>query len=116
MEGKTKNGFVFYIGMNNFQNDTVSTQLTERDDIWFHVKNYHGSHVVLKALRDQPFPDEDVEEAACYAAYYSEVKNSQKVEVDFTKGRFVKKPNGAKPGFVTYKNHTTALVSPRKIN
>jgi predicted ribosome quality control (RQC) complex YloA/Tae2 family protein len=101
--------------MNNFQNDTVSTHLTERDDMWFHVKNYHGSHVVLKASAERPFSDEDIEEAACYAAYYSEVKDSEKVEVDFTPARFIKKPNGSKPGFITYKNHKTALVSPRKM-
>jgi predicted ribosome quality control (RQC) complex YloA/Tae2 family protein len=101
--------------MNNFQNDTVSTHLAEGDDMWFHVKNYHGSHVLLKAKKDIDFSDSDLEEAAGYAAYYSEVKDSEKVEVDFTPARFIKKPNGSKPGFITYKNHKTALVSPRKM-
>ena len=101
--------------MNNFQNDTVSTVLGEKDDLWFHVKNYHGSHVLLKADKERPFENCDIESAASYAAYYSEVKDSTRIEVDYTKVRFIKKPNGSKPGFITYKNHTTVVVEPKQI-
>jgi len=110
------NGFTVYIGMNNLQNDTVSSSLAEKDDLWFHVKNYHGSHVLLKAEKDRVFLDADIEAAASYAAFYSEVKGGNKVEVDYTKARFIKKPNGSKPGFITYKNHTTAIVVPRPVD
>ena len=114
MQGLTKNGFTFYIGMNNLQNDTVSTQLAEESDLWFHVKSYHGSHVLLKAKRDVSFEPSDLEEVASYAAYYSQVRESDRVEVDYTRAKFLKKPNGSKPGFVTYKNHNTAIVKPQK--
>ncbi len=109
-------GFSIYIGMNNFQNDSISTTLAQKDDLWFHVKNYHGSHVLLRAVPDRDFSDEDIEFAASLAAYYSEVKLSNRVEVDVTRARFVKKPNGSKPGFVTYKNHQTVIVSPKQMN
>ncbi len=115
LEGKTQGGFTVLLGMNNLQNDAVSCHHSRNDDVWFHVKNYHGSHVLLKYDPEKAFSDADLEEAASYAAYYSEVKNSDKVEVDYTKAQFVKKPNGSKPGFVTYKNHNTALVTPRKL-
>lgn len=110
------NGFQIFIGMNNLQNDTVSTTYAEKEDLWFHVKNYHGSHVLLKAETGRDFQDADVEAAASYAAYYSEVKDSDRVEVDYTKARFIKKPNGSKPGFITYKNHTTVIVEPRSLS
>ncbi len=109
------NGFTIFVGMNNLQNDTVSTSLAEKDDLWFHVKNYHGSHVLLKADNDREFNDDDIVLAASFAAFYSEVKDSNKVEVDYTKGKFIKKPNGSKPGFITYKNHWTVLVEPKQI-
>lgn len=109
------NGFLIYVGLNNLQNDTVSTVYAEKEDLWFHVKNYHGSHVLLKAVQGREFQDEDLESAASYAAYYSEVQNSSKIEVDYTKARFIKKPNGSKPGFITYKNYTTVIVEPRPI-
>lgn len=110
------NGFQIFIGMNNLQNDTVSTTYAEKEDLWFHVKNYHGSHVLLKVETGRDFQDADVEAAASYAAYYSEVKDSDRVEVDYTKARFIKKPNGSKPGFITYKNHTTVIVEPRSLS
>ncbi len=114
-ETKSANGFQIYVGMNNFQNDAVSTLLCDKEDLWFHVKNYHGSHVLLKANKEREFADEDIEYAASLAGYYSEVSASDRVEVDYTKGRFVKKPNGAKPGFVTYKNHKTVIIQPKKM-
>jgi len=114
-ECKTESGFRIYIGMNNFQNDTVSTTLAEKNDLWFHVKNYHGSHVLLKAQRDASFLTDDIEYAASLAAFYSEAKNSHRVEVDYTFAKNIKKPNGTKPGFVTYKNHKTAIVSPKEM-
>ncbi len=109
------NGFQIFIGMNNLQNDTVSTAYAEKEDLWFHVKNYHGSHVLLKAEQGREFQNADLEAAASFAAYYSEVKESVKVEVDYTKARYIKKPNGSKPGFITYKNYTTVIVEPRSI-
>lgn len=114
-ETRSENGFRILVGMNNFQNDTVSTALCEKNDLWFHVKNYHGSHVLLKASGDRVFENEDLEYAASLAAYYSEVSSSDRVEVDYTEGRHVKKPNGSKPGFVTYKNHKTVIVTPKKL-
>ena len=116
LSGVTGGGFTYYVGLNNLQNDTVTTSLGEKDDMWFHVKNYHGSHVLLKKREDLPFGESDLEEAASLAAFYSEVSSSDKVEVDYTKIKYVKKPNGSKPGFVTYKNHNTALVRPKKKN
>ncbi len=112
LETVSPSGLRIYIGMNNLQNDTVSLSLAEKDDLWFHVKKYHGSHVLLRAAGEEP-TDADLEYAASLAAYYSEVGTSDRVEVDYTRARFLKKPAGSKPGFVTYKNQTTVIVSPK---
>ncbi len=109
-------GFTLYIGLNNLQNDEVSTSLAEKEDLWFHVKNYHGSHVLLKAKRDMEFLDSDIEYAASLAAYYSEVRESRRVEVDYTKARHIKKPGGSNPGFITYRNHYSMVVDPKPLN
>lgn len=115
-ETKSPNGFSVYIGMNNLQNDTVSTVLSAKEDLWFHIKNYHGSHVLLKAEPNRSFQNEDIEFAASLAAYYSELKNEVRAEVDYTLVKFIKKPNGSKPGFITYKNHTSVIVEPKSMN
>lgn len=115
-EAKSPNGFLIFLGMNNLQNDTVSTSLSAKEDLWFHIKNYHGSHVLLKAEPNRDFKEEDIEFAASLAAYYSELKGEAKVEVDYTSARFIKKPNGSKPGFITYKNHNTVFVTPKPMN
>ena len=109
-------GFMMYVGLNNLQNDEVSTVIAEKDDLWFHVKNYHGSHVLLKARKDMDFLDSDIEYAAGVAAYYSEVRESKRVEVDYTKARFIKKPGGSNPGFISYKNHYSMIVDPKPLN
>ena len=73
-----------------------------------HVKNHHGAHVIVKGT-----PDEDtIYKCAQVAAFYSEAKNSDKVEVDYTLRKFVKKIPSAMPGMVTYTNYQTFLVKP----
>ena len=107
------NGFTVLVGRNNYQNDAITFKLADKGDLWFHVKTYHGSHVVIKRQGKSDIPNEDVSFAASLAAYYSEAKLSDKAEVDMTDVRFVKKPAGARPGFVTYRNQTTLVVLPK---
>ena len=61
-----------------------------------------GSHVIVKAGNDGELPDRTFEEAARLAAYYSKGRNQEKVEIDYIQKKHVKKPSGAKPGFVVY--------------
>ncbi|NLZ35875.1 MAG: fibronectin-binding domain-containing protein [Clostridiales bacterium] len=108
---ETTGGYEVLIGKNNAQNDYITTRLAEPDDIWFHVKNSPGSHVVIRTGGDTP-PDEDLTECAVLAAYFSKEREGENVEVDYTEIRYVKKPNGSKPGYVTYKRNKTAIVTP----
>ena len=106
-------GYEIYVGRNNLQNDFVTTKLSEKNDWWFHVKNYAGSHVLLKVQnRDEP-PAEDFTFACEVAAKYSSAMG-ERVEVDYTQIRYIKKPPSSKPGFVTYSTYWSATVDSQK--
>lgn len=102
-------GTEIYVGKNNKQNDYLTNKLAARDEIWLHTKDIPGSHVVIRSKEPA---EATILEAANLAAYYSKARNSSSVPVDFTQVRHVKKPNGAKPGFVIYENQQTVYVTP----
>ncbi len=110
---ETKDGFILYVGKNNRQNDYLTNKMAQNKDLWFHTKNIPGSHVVLKYEPERPFTDEAITQAASLAAYFSNAKNSTQVPVDYTEIKNVKKPAGAKPGFVIYSTNKTAFVTPQ---
>ncbi|SDJ73495.1 Rqc2 family fibronectin-binding protein [Sediminibacillus albus] len=102
-------GTLIFVGKNNKQNEYLTNRLAARDDIWLHTKDIPGSHVVI---RDRNPSEQTLLEAAQLAANFSKSKNSSSVPVDYTLIRHVKKPNGAKPGFVTYDHQKTLFVTP----
>ena len=109
----TPGGLTILVGKNNRQNDIVTFKEAQPNDIWFHTKDIPGSHVILrKGLQDPPLSA--IEAAAHLAAYYSKASQSAKVPVDYTKRRYVKKPSGAKPGFVIYDHQQTIYITPDK--
>ncbi len=112
-EYKTTAGLTVLVGKNNTQNDYLTFKVAKRDDIWFHVKDAPGSHVILVTEGEEP-ADSDYTEAAEIAAKHSSKSNSPVVDVDYTRVRNIKKPNGAKPGFVIYKTNYTATVRPKR--
>ncbi|BAQ10461.1 RNA-binding protein [Bacillus sp. OxB-1] len=102
-------GIPISVGKNNKQNDHVTFKLAARDHLWLHTKDIPGSHVVVHTSE----PDEQtIQEAAILAAYFSKARESSSVPVDFTQIRHVKKPSGAKPGFVIYFEQNTMFVTP----
>lgn len=106
---RSTSGIEFLVGKNNRQNDYLTNRLARQDEIWLHTKDIPGSHVVI---RDTAPDETTLTEAALVAAYYSKARESSSVPVDFTKIRHVKKPSGAKPGYVTYDQQTTLFVTP----
>ncbi|WP_342565850.1 NFACT RNA binding domain-containing protein [Paenibacillus sp. FSL R7-0345] len=102
-------GIDIYVGKNNLQNEYVTNRLAAPNDTWLHTKDIPGSHVVI---RSESFGDATLEEAAQLAAYYSQAKQSSSVPVDCTLIRHVRKPSGAKPGFVIYDHQKTLFVTP----
>lgn len=104
-------GFTIIIGKNNRQNDFVTFKQAQSDDLWFHTKDIPGSHVILRTDQ-QHATKEAIYSAALLAAHFSKAKTSTNVPVDYTKKRYVKKPSGAKPGFVIYEKQTTLYITP----
>lgn len=98
----SSDGYDMYVGKNNLQNDELTFRFADGGDWWFHAKGCPGSHVIVKRKGNEELPDATFEEAARLAAYYSAGRKQGKVEVDYVKKKQVKKPNGAKPGFVVY--------------
>lgn len=109
-----RDGFEVFVGKNNMQNDELTLRTSKANDLWFHTKNIHGSHTVLKTNGKTP-SDDVIVEAAKLCAYYSKAKNSANVPVDYTLIKYVKKPSGAKPGMVIYVNYNTVNVKPCSI-
>lgn len=105
-------GFRVLVGKNNLQNDRLTFGTAGPEDLWLHVKDAHGSHVIILTDR-RSVPDEVLLRAAEWAAYHSEARNSGKTAVDVTLKKYVKKPGGARPGFVTYTNQKTLYVQPK---
>jgi predicted ribosome quality control (RQC) complex YloA/Tae2 family protein len=107
----SSDGYHIYIGKNNYQNDELTFKFAVGADWWFHAKKIPGSHVVVQAGGSE-LPDRTFEEAARLAAYYSKARDADKVEIDYTEKKNVKKPGGGKPGFVVYYTNYSMLASP----
>ncbi len=104
-------GIPLYVGRNNLQNEYVTNRMAQSSDTWLHALDIPGSHVVI---RSREYGDATLEEAAMLAAYFSQARESSQVPVDYTLIRHVRKPNGAKPGYVIYDNQKTVYVTPDK--
>ena len=118
----TIDGYTVLVGRNNKENDYLSLKYANKSDIWFHVKDFHGSHIILKFLNDKnhvsegnildSIPKDIIAKVAAIAALHSKAKNSSNVLVDYCEVRYVKKPSGSKPGMVIYTNYRTVNVNP----
>jgi predicted ribosome quality control (RQC) complex YloA/Tae2 family protein len=108
MKFVTSSGYTLLVGRNNLQNDELTFKIAEKGDLWFHVKDLPGSHVIMLASGEEP-SEIDYTEACEIAAYYSKA-TLDVVAVDYTRVKNIKKPPASKPGFVTYKTNYTAYA------
>lgn len=124
----SSDGYDIYVGKNNIQNEELTFGLATGKDIWFHAKQMPGSHVIVKVKEEdnllEDVPDRVFEEAAGLAAFYSsgadESDNtstgtsSQKIEVDYTERKNLKKPPQARPGYVIYHTNYSIMAAPSR--
>ena len=109
----TIDGYTVFVGRNNKENDYLTLKFANKNDIWFHTKDFHGSHTILKIDNSLPYPSNDIlVKVAELAAKHSKACNSSNVPVDYCEVKFVKKPSGSKPGMVIYTNNKTINVTP----
>lgn len=104
---KTEHGADIYVGKNSKQNDYITLKVARKDDLWFHVKDSPGSHVILKTDK---ISDDDIMVAAYLAAINSSLANDNKVDVDYTEKKNINKAKGAKDGMVYYDNFSTIRI------
>lgn len=111
MHFKTRDGFDVYVGRNNIMNDKLTMKTAKNYDTWFHVQSAAGSHVICETSGKQ-ISDGAIHDCAVIAAYFSKARESSNVAVDYTLVKNIRKPNGAKPGFVVYDPYKTEFATP----
>lgn len=109
---KSSSGVDIYVGKNNYQNDELTMKFAKVSDVWLHIKDGPGSHVIIKMDGSALLDDTTLEQAATLAAYYSSGKHSSHVPIDYTFKKHVKKIPNAKPGMVIYTHFKTIYVTP----
>lgn len=112
---KSSDSYDIFVGKNNMQNDMLTFKKSSNNDIWLHIKNLPGSHVLIK-YQGEEIPDTTLYEAALLAAYYSKARDAENVAVDYCMKKNVRKPKGARPGMVIYDNYKTLYVTPSDKN
>ena len=113
LEFMSSDGIKILVGKNNIQNDKLTLHIANKNDLWFHVKDYAGSHVIL--FTGGVLPNENtLIQAAEIAVFYSKANSGSNVPVDYTAVKNVKKPSGSKPGMVIYNTYNTVYVTPDK--
>lgn len=105
-------GFRILAGRNNTENDMLTLKMAGKSDLWLHTKDIPGSHIIV-FLEGKQADEKTIYEAASIAAYHSKARQSAQVPVDYVPVRYVKKPNGAKPGMVIFTNNRTVYVTPK---
>jgi predicted ribosome quality control (RQC) complex YloA/Tae2 family protein len=108
----SSDGYHMYVGKNNFQNEELTFKFATGNDWWFHAKGVPGSHVIVKTEGADDMPDATFEEAGRLAAYYSQSRENEKVEIDYIQKKHIKKPKGGKPGFVVYYTNYSLMIDP----
>ncbi|MFZ3102951.1 MAG: NFACT RNA binding domain-containing protein [Desulfitobacteriaceae bacterium] len=112
---RSSEGRIILVGKNNRQNDWLTLRRGKPTDLWLHVKNIPGAHVLVPLAEAEEFPDDNtLEEAATLAIYYSQARGSSLVPVDYTHVKQIKKPYGAKPGMVIYEKNWTLYLTPKQ--
>lgn len=104
----TKNNNLIYVGKNNKQNEQITLREANQNDLFFHIKDLPGSHVILKSTYN--IDEDDIYQAAYLAAKYSKNSNDRYIDVDYTEKKNVNKAKGSKPGMVYYSNFKTIRI------
>ena len=108
----SSDGIKILVGKNNIQNEYLTFDLAKQTDTWFHIKNAHGAHVIVNEHIDN-IPDTTIKEAAELAGYFSNYKSENKVTIDYTLKKELKKVKGKPPGFCIYHKYKSIVIKPK---
>jgi predicted ribosome quality control (RQC) complex YloA/Tae2 family protein len=100
---KATSGGRILVGKGAADNDELTVRVAKPRDLWLHVKDHAGAHVVVPLTRaNQSCPPDDLIDAAHLAAHFSDARGERTVDVHYTPKRFVRKPRGSRAGAVTF--------------
>jgi predicted ribosome quality control (RQC) complex YloA/Tae2 family protein len=111
---RTGEGYELLVGRTDRDNDHITLRVAKSFDLWFHVADYPGSHVILRNPKRQPVPQGSIIEAAQLAAKFSQAREDTRVAVNYCERKFVTKPKGFAPGQVRLSSFKTVIVAPRE--
>ncbi|MBI4474628.1 MAG: NFACT family protein [Acidobacteria bacterium] len=107
-------GYEVLVGRSSRENEELTFDVATPEDFWFHVADYSGSHVVVRNPgKAKELNEQVLVKAAQLAAYFSQARNSAKVEVHYTKRKHVSKPRKAKAGLVRLQEFKSVKVEPK---
>ncbi|MFH1422257.1 MAG: NFACT RNA binding domain-containing protein, partial [Planctomycetota bacterium] len=106
----SSDGFHILVGRNQRENDKLTMQMAQPNDIFLHIGGYSGSHVIIRANVSKEVPKTTLHEAAVLAAHFSKARNNSVVDVSYTEKKYVRKPHGAKAGLVYLQRHKTLTI------
>ncbi|MCP4631927.1 MAG: fibronectin-binding domain-containing protein [candidate division Zixibacteria bacterium] len=108
-------GVTIFVGKDGADNDTTTFRHARPYELWFHVSQCPGSHVVLKFPNKKFQPSKnEIAATAAAAAFYSKARKSKTVPVIYTEKKYVRKPRKAKAGLVTVEREIMVMVEPKK--
>jgi predicted ribosome quality control (RQC) complex YloA/Tae2 family protein len=113
---RTESGSRIVVGRSPLENAELTFRLARPNDLWFHARGIPGAHVILTRDDRRPAPDEDVQRAAEFAAFYSRAKSATSVPVDYTLRKHVRKQRDAPPGLVWYTHGRTIVAAPKSLD
>lgn len=103
------------VGKNAAKNDLLTFKYAKRDDLFLHVKDAPGSHVVVRKKSGQNIPAQVIEKAAELAARYSKRSGESLVSVLYTPKKYVRKAKGGPKGAVIVEREKILLVKPAEV-
>jgi predicted ribosome quality control (RQC) complex YloA/Tae2 family protein len=108
---RSSDGLEILLGKSGQGNDALIGKLSRSDDLWLHVHQMPGSHVLVRSGKEE-VPDQTLLEAATLAAYYSSARNSVNIPVVYTQSKYVRKIPQSYPGHVNYRQEKTVFITP----
>ncbi len=105
---ESREGMTILVGKNDEQNHLLSFVIGKGNDVWMHVgAGFQGSHVLIRVPRNKTPSPETLVDAAHLAAYFSKARGKKRIEVIYTRKKFLQRPRHAPKGRVIVTRHKT---------
>ena len=109
---QSSDGYEVLVGRTARDNDQLTFRVARPNDLWLHAGDYPGSHVIVRNSSRSDIPHRTIIEAAQLAAKFSQARKDSKVDIHYTRRKYLTKPKGSAPGLVHMSNFKTITVEP----